>query len=100
MKCKNSAHQSYPAQKRRGLDRKLRFVKQRGGKCSKCGYAKNLSALAFHHLHNKDFQLDARAFSNRKIEPILDELAKCVLLCNNCHAELHNPELDLAKLLN
>ena len=96
--CKNKAHQSYPAQKKRGLDRKLSLVKACGGKCSRCGYAINLAALAFHHLGGKEFQLDARSLSNRKLEPILKEVEKCILLCNNCHAEVHNPSLDLAKL--
>jgi len=97
--CKNKVHQSYPAQKRRGLARKLFFVKKFGEKCAHCGYAKNLGALAFHHLHGKEFQLDVRSLSNRHIEPILKELKKCILLCNNCHAEVHYPDLDLAKLL-
>lgn len=99
IKCKNSVHQSYPAQKKRGLERKLYFVTKLGGKCTSCGYATNLSALAFHHLNGKEFQLDARSLSNRKIEPILNEIEKCILLCNNCHAETHNPSLDLEKLL-
>ena len=99
IRCKNAFHQSYPSQKKRGLDRKLYFVKQLGGKCSLCGYATNLSALAFHHLGGKEFQLDVRSLSNRKLDPILKEVAKCKLLCNNCHAEVHNPGLDLAKLL-
>ncbi len=98
IKCKNSTHQSYPAQKKRGIERKLFFVKKLGGKCSNCGYAENLAGLAFHHLSDKEFQLDVRAFSNRKLAPILNELAKCKLLCHNCHAELHNPDLNLAKL--
>jgi hypothetical protein len=97
--CKNSFHQSYPAQKKRGLERKLRFVQELGGKCSHCGYATNLAGLAFHHLRGKEFKLDVRSLSNRKIGPILNELAKCKLLCHNCHAEVHNPNLDLAKLL-
>lgn len=96
--CKNSVHQSYPAQKKRGLERKLRLVKMLGGKCSRCSYEANLSALAFHHLGGKEIKLDARSLSNRKIDPILAEVAKCKLLCHNCHAELHNPDLDLAKL--
>lgn len=96
--CKNSVHQSYPAQKKRGLERKLFLVKKLGGKCSRCGYAANLSALAFHHVGGKEFKLDARSLSNRKIGPILSEVAKCKLLCHNCHAETHNPNLDLAKL--
>lgn len=99
IRCKNAVHQSYKAQKKRGLKRKLYFVEKLGGKCSKCGYAKNFAGLAFHHKYGKEFQLDVRALSNRKIGPILDELAKCVLLCHNCHAEEHNPSLDLAKLL-
>ena len=98
-RCKTSFHQSYPSQKKRGLKRKLQLIDDLGGKCSRCGYATNLAALAFHHLHGKEFQLDARALSNRKIDVILKEVAKCKLLCHNCHAEVHNPELDLAKLL-
>ena len=99
LKCKNAVHQSYPAQKKRGLKRKLYLVNEFGGKCSSCGYAKNLSGLAFHHLHGKEFKLDARSLSNRKIGPIMEEVAKCKLLCHNCHAETHNPSLELAKLL-
>lgn len=99
LKCKNVTHQSYPAQQKRGLERKLYLVQKLGGKCSNCGYKANLAALAFHHLGGKEFQLDVRALSNRKIDPILEEVAKCKLLCHNCHAETHNPYLDLAKLL-
>ncbi|HMS23997.1 MAG TPA: hypothetical protein PKB09_04290 [Candidatus Saccharibacteria bacterium] len=99
VKCKNSVHQSYSAQKKRGIERKLFFVNKLGNKCSQCGYSANLSGLAFHHLGGKEFQLDVRSLSNRKIDPIIEEVAKCILLCHNCHAEVHNPGLDLAKLL-
>jgi hypothetical protein len=99
IKCKNSTHQSYRAQKRRGIDRKLYFVNKLGGKCIMCGYSKNIASLAFHHLYGKEFQLDIRALSNRKLDSILAEVNKCQLLCHNCHAEAHNPELELAKLL-
>jgi hypothetical protein len=98
LKCKNSVHQSYPAQKKRGIARKLYFVNKLGGKCSRCGYSKNLAGLAFHHLGGKEIKMDTRSLSNRKLEPILKEIAKCKLLCHNCHAEVHNPDLNLAKL--
>ena len=99
--CKNKYHQSYEAQKGRGLTRKLELVKGAGGQCSICGYRKNLTALAFHHTDsaNKDFKLDMRSLSNRGLETVLTELDKCNLVCHNCHAELHNPHLDLDKLL-
>jgi hypothetical protein len=93
--------QSYQAQKRRGLARKLELVRSAGGKCSICGYHKNLAALVFHHTGStsKDFKLDMRSLSNRKLEPVLKEIEKCILVCANCHAELHNPHLDLGLLL-
>ncbi len=40
----------------------------------------------------KEFQLDLRSLSNRKWESILIEAEKCILLCSNCHSELHNPD--------
>jgi hypothetical protein len=99
--CKNKDLQSYEAQKRRGLSRKLNLIKTAGGHCAICGYHKNLAALVFHHTDSleKDFKLDMRSLSNRKLEPVLRETYKCILVCANCHAELHNPHLDLDLLL-
>ena len=99
--CKNKHHQSYSAQKDRGLARKLALVKAAGGKCSICGYNKNLAALAFHHTdpNGKDFKLDMRSMSNRNLERVLSELGKCILVCHNCHSELHHPHLNLDSLL-
>jgi hypothetical protein len=99
--CKNKDLQSYEAQKRRGLARKLELIKSAGGHCSICGYHTNLAALVFHHTDSsvKDFKLDMRSLSNRKLEPVLEEIDKCILVCANCHAELHNPHLNLDFLL-
>jgi predicted nucleic acid-binding Zn ribbon protein len=98
--CKNRHHQSYAAQKDRGLARKLELVRAAGGRCSVCGYNRNLAALAFHHSDSdeKDFKLDMRALSNRTLKSVLTELEKCILVCQNCHAELHNPHLDMGAL--
>ncbi len=95
--CKNKDLQSYEAQKRRGLARILDLVTTVGGHCTICGYRKNLAALVFHHTGSleKDFKLDMRSLSNRKLEPVLREIDKCILICANCHAELHNPHLEL-----
>jgi len=99
-RCKNQQHQSYSAQKERGLQRKIDLFKIAGGKCTKCGYKKNLSSLSFHHLEpkTKEFKLDVRSLSNRTINSIMKEFRKCILLCHNCHAEVHNPELELDRL--
>lgn len=77
--------------------RKLQLFKMAGGQCTKCGYKKNLSGLSFHHTESieKDFKLDMRSLSNRKMSKVIQEFGKCILLCQNCHSELHNPELDL-----
>lgn len=86
----------YVKQKERALSRKLELINLRGGKCEKCGYNKNIAALEFHHLDpsTKSFQLDARHLSNTTKEKILEELNKCILICSNCHRELHNPQLE------
>lgn len=93
----NNRHQSYSSQQTRGLARKLELIVACGGKCNRCGYARNLAALTWHHLDPalKTFNLDVRSLSNRNREAIDDELRKCILLCANCHAETHFPDLDM-----
>lgn len=62
-----------------------------GGRCSECGYNKSLNALQFHHLDPSKKELSiARQSYTRSWEFVKKELDKCVLLCANCHAELHS----------
>jgi 5-methylcytosine-specific restriction endonuclease McrA len=62
-----------------------------GGKCKICGYKKCDWSLTFHHLDpsQKDFGLSSRGIT-RSWEKTKAELEKCILLCMNCHAEVHH----------
>ena len=86
----------YAKQQERALKRKLELIEYKGGKCECCGYKKNMAALEFHHIHpeEKEFQLDARHLSNTHIDKLKKEIDKCMLLCANCHREIHHPELS------
>jgi len=75
---------------------KMLYIKQKwvdyaGGCCSKCGYNKCLAALEFHHVdpNTKDtnFKSLIKTLKDNQIEA---ELKKCILVCSNCHRELHN----------
>lgn len=70
---------------------KKRAVKYKGGKCCKCGYDKCIAALEFHHIDPsiKDFNISKRY---SKMEKVNKELDKCILVCANCHREIHNPQ--------
>ena len=68
---------------------KLKSIKYKGGKCLKCGYNKCSRSLDFHHLDplKKDFNIsDGKTHNFEKLKPELD---KCILICSNCHGELH-----------
>lgn len=61
----------------------------KGDCCEICGYDRCKSALEFHHKDpkSKDFQI-SRSWSY-SIERIKLELEKCILVCSNCHREIH-----------
>jgi len=60
-----------------------------GGKCSICGYDKCISALEFHHEGVKDFGLSQDGIT-RSWEKTRKEIEKCILVCANCHREIHS----------
>jgi len=72
--------------------RKIRemAVKYKGGKCQLCGYKKCLQALEFHHINEtgKDFGISDKGYT-RSWERVKREIDKCILICANCHRELH-----------
>ncbi len=61
-----------------------------GGKCKACGYDKCIQALDFHHLDpsKKTLQMASGGLS-RAWDVIRKELDHCILLCANCHREIH-----------
>lgn len=89
-KIKGQSNSVYASQKKRGLARKDQLLREKGGKCVRCGYDRCLRALTFHHRDPaaKAFSLDVRSCSNRSQEVLAEEAAKCDLLCANCHAEV------------
>lgn len=66
-------------------------VDYKGGKCSKCDYKKCIDALEFHHIDpkEKDFNISRKGHCTNW-ERIKLELDKCILVCANCHREIHN----------
>ena len=72
-----------------------------GGKCYLCGYKRSKRALVFHHLNpaKKDFGLSMRGLT-RSWEKMRAELDKCVLLCANCHSEVHDGVTQLPKVIS
>ena len=73
----------------RWVKRKLEAVQSKGGKCQCCGYDKYHGALEFHHLDPKEKDFDWRKTRQMSKTKLQDELDKCVLLCANCHREVH-----------
>lgn len=81
----------------RGIERKLKLIELFGGKCEKCGYDKNIAAFDFHHKDSfeKKFEIKTQYLKYKTEDEILEEAIKCMLLCSNCHRELHNPYMEI-----
>lgn len=69
---------------------KLKCIDYKGGKCAICGYNKHPCALDFHHIDETTKEHDiTKLIRNNNWEEIVKELSKCILVCSNCHRELH-----------
>ena len=69
-----------------------------GGGCQNCGYSKTARNLTFHHLHDKEFALNERAFQFAQAK-LIKELRKCALVCHNCHGEIHEGLIPESEVL-
>lgn len=73
--------------------RKLKqlLVQYKGGKCVLCGYNKYVGAFDLHHLDGtkKEFGMSVRGLT-RSWTKLKEEADKCILVCANCHREIHS----------
>lgn len=88
--AKNKEHH----QKRRQANKRWLNDLKLGRGCDKCGYAKCARSLEYHH---RDPQTKLFSISNRvnrgSRERLLEEIAKCDLLCRNCHGEVEEAKI-------
>lgn len=85
--CKKCASDNTTAHQK---THKQKCLAYKGGKCQVCGYDKCARALQFHHVdpNGKDFCI--ATYRCRAWETVKAELDKCLLVCSNCHAEIHD----------
>lgn len=66
-------------------------------KCLVCGYDRCSRSLTFHHINEAIKKFAISGSHCRSWEKIEQELNNCVLLCHNCHNELHAGVFSLIK---
>lgn len=69
---------------------KIEAIKLKGGKCQICGYGKCPASLDFHHLDPSKKSFSIGQFKTFNLEKLKIELDKCILVCRNCHGEIHS----------
>lgn len=83
--------QQYLNKNKRSNERNIEFckrVKSLSG-CCKCN-EQRWWVMQFHHVNDKDHNISTLARSSCSLETLKKELRKCIVLCANCHMDLHH----------
>ena len=92
--CKDCAN----AREKARYQEKRQFIDNQRTQCVKCGETRPY-VLDFHHIDetSKDFTIGKIKKGNKDI--IQKEIDKCIVLCANCHRELHYLKISLKEYL-
>lgn len=75
----------------KGIKGKERAVEYMGGCCSVCGYDQCINSLEFHHVDpSKKSPTYNKRFCYWGFERQKKELENCIIVCSNCHREIHS----------
>jgi len=66
------------------------LIEKLGGQCCCCGYDRYDGALEFHHVNPSEKKFSLGKMVSKSLGDIVKEIQKCVLLCSNCHKEVHD----------
>lgn len=76
-------------------NKKRALVEKFGGKCVICNYNKSIRNLSFHHVDPKTKSFGISTGGHRySLDKVFEEAKKCILVCANCHGEIHDGLVD------
>ena len=84
--CKK-CHNDYSMSRQKNV--KKQAVEYKGNKCQICLYDKCINALEFHHRDPSEKEFTIAELKNSSFNKLKNELDKCLLVCSNCHREIH-----------
>lgn len=84
----SKCHSKYTTNK--GKETKLKAVNYKGCVCCICGYSKCIEALDFHHIDPTKKDMNFKGMRGWSWNRLITELDKCILVCSNCHREIHS----------
>jgi hypothetical protein len=73
---------------RRKLRNRLIVAERKKSGCAICG-EKRFPCLDMHHIEEKKYSINRLVQEGATLERLLAELAKCIVLCANCHRVVH-----------
>lgn len=91
-----SKKKTLPARRKRNRVYVARLKLEAG--CSKCSYNEHPAALDYHHTKDKNMSIARLAARQVSLKTLDKEIAKCVVLCANCHRVEHAPVSQLVEL--
>lgn len=74
----------------RQQQQKIKCIDYKGGRCVVCSYNRCNRSLHFHHLNPAEKEFSLAKYRNRSWTTTKAELDKCILVCSNCHGEIHS----------
>lgn len=72
---------------------KQKLIEALGSCCQICKYNKSNSELEFHHIDPNEKDFTFAKYMGSCVKPwkkLAEEASKCILLCANCHREVHD----------
>lgn len=81
---------SYQTMQNSRTRRKENIVYVMGERCQICGYNRSIHALELHHINPEQKDFSFNKADSVAWEKMVPELQKCILVCANCHREIHD----------
>ncbi len=76
---------------------KKKLVEGFGGKCCVCKNSHEIELYDFHHLRKEEKTFGIGGSSCKAWARLVAEVAKCIMVCSNCHRLIHNGYVDIPK---